>query len=240
MTIYWDRTDGRSRGYRTSDTKGGVPQDYAVWVERDTGEVRILRMLLNESVNIRSSRNGERFSIPNKRWGYPTEYLNWASGRDDLSPEDYLRRCFMEAALMYESASLGSMIRVEATKGSLAAVFGVEIKRTARTSSRTATSVLNGKGGIARIFTCAPAYARYQKRQRRRQDALSRTPAVRMGRSQGWHHRAGPRSFHLTDLDVGFQSPARMKQASALTCLAARRSATSSNNTRETGMGAWR
>jgi hypothetical protein len=61
----------------------------------------------------------------------PIEYLSWAVGRIDASPEEILRRTFIEAAMMYQNASLGSMIRVEASKGGLTATFGVEIKRTA-------------------------------------------------------------------------------------------------------------
>ena len=131
MTVYWDRVDGYSRAFEKRH-KGGVPQDYAVCVERATGKVRVLNMLINERVHIRHTRGpdrGQMFSIPNRHWGVPSEHLSWACGRYDSSPEDYLRRCFIEAALMYESAAMGSMIRVEASRGSLCATFGVDVKR---------------------------------------------------------------------------------------------------------------
>jgi hypothetical protein len=131
LTVYWDRTDHHSKGFDKRH-KGGIPQDYAVCVDK-SGKVRILRMLIHEKVNIRTRHGidrGKMFSIPNTHWGIPTDYLNWAVGRKE-SPENYLRRCFIEAALMYETASLGSMIRIEATKGGLTAAFAVEIKRTA-------------------------------------------------------------------------------------------------------------
>ena len=52
---------------------------------------------------------------------------------------------------MYESASLGSMIRIEAMKDKLVATFGVEIKRTAYFfKDRDVT--LTASGRRARIF----------------------------------------------------------------------------------------
>ena len=74
-----------------------------------------------------------------------------AYGRTDMPPEDYLCRVFMEAALMYESAALGSMIRITATKGKLTATFGVDVKRTSYFFSDRDV-VLNAKGSTARIF----------------------------------------------------------------------------------------
>jgi hypothetical protein len=202
MTIYWDRVDGLSRSFHKRH-KGGVPQDYAVCVERESGQVRILRMLLNEQVNIRSSRNGERFSIPFKRWGYPTECLTWASGRADMSPEDYLRRCFMEAALMYESASLGSMIRVEAAKGNLSAVFGVEIKRTSY-FFKDRDVVLNDKGSVARIFHIVRPHTRTTK-----DGPIDVKMHFRGLKQFEWaNHKVsitvpGLDHFHLSDFDIG-------------------------------------
>ena len=128
MTVYWDRVGNASRKW-TKRHKGGVPQEYAVCVEKSTGKVRVLRTLMHDRIKLRG-RDGI-FSIPNTHWGIPSEQLYWACGRLDASPEDFLRRCFIEAALMYESAAQGSMIRIEVSKGDLAAVFGVEIKRTA-------------------------------------------------------------------------------------------------------------
>jgi len=137
MTVYWDRVDHRSKRFDKRH-KGGIPQDYAICVERATGAVRVLRMLINERVHIRHKHGPDKglmFSIPNKHWGIATEYLSWACGRGDASPEDFLRRCFIEAALMYEHGAMGSMIRIEATKGGRAkdggmvATFGVDVKR---------------------------------------------------------------------------------------------------------------
>lgn len=130
MTVYWDRLDNRVRTH--THNKGGIPQSYALCVD-GAGQVRVLRMLLDTSEHLRERRGinrGHHFTIPNKRWRIPSHVLWWATGRLDFSPEEYLRRCFLEAALMYEHSALGSMIRVEASKGKLSATFGVDVKRT--------------------------------------------------------------------------------------------------------------
>jgi hypothetical protein len=151
MTIYWDRVSGHSRGYHKRH-KSGHPQEYAVCVERGTGKVRILRTLISETIKIASKKEvGGSFKIPHRHWAYATEYVSGACGRTDMSPEDYLRRCFMEAALMYESASLGSMVRITATKGRLTAAFGVDVKRMSY-FFKDRDVVLNSKGSTARIF----------------------------------------------------------------------------------------
>ena len=199
LTIYWDRLTGMSRRFHKTH-KGGVPQEYAVFVDRQTGAVRILKMLLQERLTIQSSRaRGGSFEIPYKRWGYPNEELNWASGRLHMSAEDYLRRCFMEAALMYESASLGSMIRVEATKKNLTATFGVEIKRTPY-FFKDRDVVLNAKGSTARIFHIVRPHVR--------KDGNAVPMHFRGLRQFNWADYKisitvpGRDHFHLTDLET--------------------------------------
>jgi hypothetical protein len=146
LTVYFDRTDGQSRSFHKRN-KGGFPQDYAVCIERNGTHVRILRRLISERITI-VGRDGT-FTIPNKHWGIGN--MQFAHGREDFSPEEYLSRIFVEAALMYESSALGSMIRIEATKGRLAATFGVDVKRTSYFfKDRDVT--LNKSGRRARIF----------------------------------------------------------------------------------------
>jgi hypothetical protein len=119
-----------------------------------------LRTLISEPVKIASKKEpGGSFRIPFKHWGYATEYVSGACGRTDMSPEDYLRRVFLEAALMYESASLGSMVRITATKGKLTATFGVDVKRMSY-FFRDRDVVLNAKGSTARIFHIVRAHVR--------------------------------------------------------------------------------
>ncbi len=161
MTIYWDRVSGYSNTFHKRH-KGGSPQEYAVCVEKATGEVRVLRQLIHDKIRIKSKKeNNGSFSIPNKHWGYPEEHLNWAH-RENISPEDFLRRCFMEAALMYETASMGSMIRVAASKGNLTATFGIEIKRTSY-FFKDRDIVLTPKGKRARIFHIRRPHVRKTK-----------------------------------------------------------------------------
>lgn len=170
MTVYWDRLDHRSKKWlKTAGKKGGIPQEYAVCVEKETGKVRCLKMLMHDSVRVRHTHGvdrGKLFSIPNTHWAVPTEYLCWATGRTDVSPENYLRRLFIEAALMYESASLGSMIRVEVKKGDLVAVFGVDAKRTAyffKDRDVTAASLTEG-GRRKAVFHSVRPHTRQTKK----------------------------------------------------------------------------
>jgi hypothetical protein len=166
MTVYWDRLDGHSKGFEKRN-KGGVPQEYAVCVDH-AGEVRVLRQLISDPVLLKGrhgGRRGESFAIPHKHWSIPTKHLNWAVGRLDHSPEDYLRRCFLEAALMYESAALGSMIRVEIVKGDMTATFGVDSKRTAYFfKDRDITAqALTSSGTRAPIFHSVRPHVRHTK-----------------------------------------------------------------------------
>ena len=153
MTVYWDRIDNRSKKWQKTH-KGGVPHDYAVCVERGTAKVRVLNMLIKSRIALRhrSGRGrGETFYIPSTHWGVPLDCLRWAVGRHDASPEDYLRRVFIETALMYQSSVLGSMVRIEVKKGDLVATFGVEIKRMAY-FFKDRDVKLNQLGSTARIF----------------------------------------------------------------------------------------
>ena len=155
LTLYWDKIDGDDvvRHYKRL-RRGGIPQEYSVAVDRKTGAVRILRMFLREMVKLRAKRGPDRgrtFHIPNNHWGIPDAYDCWAAGHIGIAQEEYMRRLFVEAALMYESAAMGSMIRVAVKKGKLTAVFGVEIKRTPY-FFKDRDVVLNDKGSKARIF----------------------------------------------------------------------------------------
>jgi hypothetical protein len=212
LTIYWDRVAGQSNTFHKRN-KGGFPQEYAVCVERDSKRIRVLRRMLDEPLRIRSYRTGGSFNIPNKRWGYGDAFLRMMGGHLDCSPEDFLRRCFIEAALMYETAAMGSMIRVVASKGKLNATFGVEIKRTSYFfKDRDVT--LTDKGRRARIFHIVRPHVRHTKRGEE---------AVRLHfrglRKFTW---AGYRidisvpgldAFNVAELDVGISEVSKLKDA---------------------------
>jgi len=131
MTVHWDRMSGMSRT-KHKQHKDGSAQDYAICVDGETGKVRLLKTFMHQQFTV-VPKHGKTFQIPHNHWGFPTEYVSGASGRLDMPPEDYLVRVFMEAALLYENASLGSMVRITASKdrGKLVAAFGVDIKRMA-------------------------------------------------------------------------------------------------------------
>jgi hypothetical protein len=185
MTIYWDRLEHHTRKFKKM--KGGIPQEYAIHVRED-GSVGVLRMQIAKMIRPYGKRGG--VSIPQKIWGWPTEYLNWAHDRDGLSPESYLCRCFIEAALMYETAALGSLIRVEVRKDNLTAAFGVEIKRTSY-FFKDRDVVLNASGGRAPIFHVVRPHARTTK---------SGTTDVKM-------HFRGLREFEWAGYRIGITVP---------------------------------
>jgi len=130
MVIYWDRLTGYSKGWHKRH-KGGIPQEYALCIDRDSNNIRVLRRQVTEMIKVRSRHGRSGFiNIPAKYWTSAADSrLNWAFGRNDASPEGYLIRCFIEAALMFENATLGSMVRIEVKKDNLIATFGVDIKR---------------------------------------------------------------------------------------------------------------
>jgi hypothetical protein len=137
MTVYWDRNDKKIHK-QAQKRRGGVPQEYGVFVEHNTGRVRILKTKLHEKITIKWSKGPyggkclEPAEFINTHWEVPDRYLSW-SHRDlsGIEPEDYLRRLFINAANLYESASLGSIVRVAVHKGLLTATFGVEARRMA-------------------------------------------------------------------------------------------------------------
>lgn len=136
MTVYWDRADKSVPKQWRAKNKGGSAQEYGVMIEHATGRVRVLRIKLHERVEIKWAKGpfGGKCTEPtiftNTHWDVPDRYMRWAQrDRSNIEPEDYLRRLFIEAANMYEAASLGSMVRIAVSKGDLVATFGVEIKR---------------------------------------------------------------------------------------------------------------
>jgi hypothetical protein len=164
MTVYWDRLTGFSKGWHKRH-KGGIPQEYALCVDRDTNAIKLLRQQIVETIRVKSRHSSDGYvKIPNKYWAVATDYhLAWAFGRDDASPEHYLIRCFVEAALMYENAAQGSMVRIEVHKGELVATFGVDIKRMSY-FFKDRDITLTPKGKRARIFHIVRPHIRHTKK----------------------------------------------------------------------------
>lgn len=133
MTVYWDRVGKypRKRYHR-----GGVPQDYGIWLERGTGNIRLVKCKIQETITMKfchgpNGGKAEDLHFVQTQWTIPDKHLRWCHcGPGHVEPTEYLRRMFIQAATMVESAQLGSMIRVAVTKNRLTAAFGVEVKRT--------------------------------------------------------------------------------------------------------------
>jgi hypothetical protein len=160
LTVYWDRCDRLAPKRWRSKRGGGIPQDYAIWIEHGSCRTKILRMKVSERVEVKwargphGGRSDEPLVFKQSQWMVPETYLTWAHrgrGVGCLDPQEYLRRLFVEAATMYETATLGSMVRVAVSKGVLTAVFGVEIKRTPY-FFKDRDVVLNDSGTKKRIF----------------------------------------------------------------------------------------
>jgi hypothetical protein len=164
MTVYWDRCDGRVPKKFRKSHKGGIPQEYALWVEHDSTRVRVLRSRINERVVIKWAKGprGGRSDTPTVftsiHWAVPDRYLRWAH-HNKIEPEEYLRRMFVAAAEMYTASSMGSMIRVAVSKLDLTATFGVEIKRTPY-FFKDRDLVLNERGVKKRIFHIVRPFVR--------------------------------------------------------------------------------
>lgn len=161
LTVYWDRNDKNNVKWNKKH-KGGVPQEYGLWIT-PSGEIRVLRQLEKEYREVRSKvrigrhssiNGGQQWkrSVETTAWTYPSKYLTWCEGRLDETPLQCLVRTFVEATRLYEQAAMGSMIRIEAAKGDVSAVFGVEVKRTAYFFKDRDDVLDPGTGKKKRIF----------------------------------------------------------------------------------------
>lgn len=169
LTVYWDRADAQA-AKQFRKRKGGIPQEYGLWIEHGTTRIKVLRSRITERVVLkwsRGPRGGPQRYHPetvftNTHWTVPDRYLSWAH-MEQIEPQEYLRRLFVEAAEMYAAASMGSMIRVAVTKNNLVATFGVEIKRTPY-FFKDRDVVLNEHGTKKRIFHIVRPHTRVDGR----------------------------------------------------------------------------
>lgn len=155
LTVYWDRSDDKVP--KRHRKRGGIPQEYGIWIEHNTGNVKVLRSRIQETTRIKWSKgphggaSHEDTTFVTTHWTVPDRYLAWARMHHHIEPSDYLRRLFIEAATMYETSVLGSMVRIAVSKDNLTATFGVEIKRTPY-FFKDRDVVLNDRGTKKRIF----------------------------------------------------------------------------------------
>jgi len=123
MTIWWDRPYDQRKKIRT---KGGIPEEYAVFVSQSGDDVHVLPMCKTEMVRIHSRKDGD-FHIPKRCWTIPRHYVNWAM-KNGTDANTLLSGIFIDAAHSIEQAQY-SMARISVHKDDLTAVFGVNVKR---------------------------------------------------------------------------------------------------------------
>lgn len=129
MTVWWDRPFDKKIKY-------GVPQEFGIFVSADGKEVIALRCCdtkyvpIRSKVNGSSQRRGEVFHIPKRAWHIPGDFEQWAHANGE-DPQHFLTELFKRTVMHTETAQY-SMTRVTATnKDGVAAVFSVNIHRTA-------------------------------------------------------------------------------------------------------------
>ena len=131
MTIWWDRPQSDAK--TLAKHKGGIPEEYAVYISKDGNDVHVLPVHETEYVTVRRKkpsrgyRRGETFTIRRPHWGIPGHYTRWAK-RVGTTPNILLTSIFLDAARAVERANY-SVVRVAVHNKDLTAVFGVDIKR---------------------------------------------------------------------------------------------------------------
>jgi hypothetical protein len=129
MTVWWDKPQSKE----AKKHKGGVPEDYAVYVSADGNDVHVLPMHETEYLPIRRKKpyhgykRGITFHVPHRCWTIPRHYVNWAKAHGQ-DANTFLTSLFLDAAHSVEMAEY-SMVRVSVHNGALTAAFGVDVKK---------------------------------------------------------------------------------------------------------------
>jgi hypothetical protein len=187
LSVYHD-----DQKIRLLDKRGfGVLWEIPIAIESD-GTIRPLRTLNMERQTIRHrSRTGETSTIQHARWGLPDGLKIWAEERG-RSPAEHVRMLFVLAANMYVREASG-MIRIEAEKGDLTAVFSID-PLTTPAFFRDRDGVRTTNGRRAAIFHVVRTH------MRRLPDG--RTIPIRM-------HFAGLRTFRWNGYTVSITVPGK-------------------------------
>jgi hypothetical protein len=137
MHVWWDdhmlKDQKTGKPVYPKDRVG--PTEYAVFVNQSGTKVRVLKVLDTKFLKIPSKRwDGtgrpwrDKFeSIPQRAYYLPDFFNTWAKDHH-LRPEIYLANIFVETIKMIEQSQY-SMLRIEAHKDNLCAVFGVDVAR---------------------------------------------------------------------------------------------------------------
>jgi hypothetical protein len=156
--------DNREKGMRKYF--GAVPAFFYVGVSQG-GTVTILKQLLSSRVKVQTKHRhcapgcdpenrGTKFYLNRQHWGINPMFEEWMLS-DEVrakklfaSPQAHMRELFLMTANVFEGAQ-NSMIRVDAQKESMHAVFGVNVERTPY-FFKDREVVLNERGNKLRIF----------------------------------------------------------------------------------------
>ena len=116
--------------YYDDTVLGGMVARYAVHVTPE-GDIQCLKSLLDEPVEVRVKKRrgrGRTFRVPNRKWGYPPFFENYAE-EVNTPIENFLIGTFVMAVSAY-SRQHEEMTKIRVTKGGLAAVFSIPVLRT--------------------------------------------------------------------------------------------------------------
>ena len=158
MTIWWDRPHDPDS--KIAKRKGGVPEEYGVFISTDGKEICILRMIETKMVPVLAKGKNRYFNIPQRAWRIPHRYDEWAE-RKGLDAQTFLATLFVNAARTFERSNY-SMIRVEAKKEDMTAVFSVNVRRMAY-FFRDRDYVLSPSGTRKAVFHMVRAHKRRTK-----------------------------------------------------------------------------
>jgi len=121
MTIWWDSLDKKR--------KWGVPQDFAVFINRKGTQIQILKTCEPRMIPIREKHSLASFEIPDKSWRIPHEYEEWAKDHG-LDAQTYLAYLFTNVLRDQEEAQFGD-VRIAVHKDDLTAIFHLDSRRLA-------------------------------------------------------------------------------------------------------------
>lgn len=165
MSIWWDRPHDPNPKH--ANRKGG-PQEYGVFVSRDGNHLQILRTIETKMVQIERKKKKHNAhgnvhfytTIPQRAWRIPNDYQEWAESRG-ANVQTFLQKIFVDAVSVYEHSNF-SMIRIEARKDDMVAVFSVNVRRMAY-FFKDRDYVLTANGGRKSVFHMVRAHDRHTK-----------------------------------------------------------------------------
>jgi hypothetical protein len=158
-TAYFDEHDSPEWN---KHGKHGTPCDFPIAVLPD-GTIHPLKVKLHKEKSARHTYGkdrGKKFTIPQTTWGWEDAWVNWAK-EHQLNAMEHMSILFCSAANIYEQSNM-AVLRVVARKGKIAAVFGVQVKRSAYFFKDREPVIQDGH--VKRIFHIVGAHTRNTKK----------------------------------------------------------------------------